>query len=279
MPEPHPLIVLILEEVGFSGITNLRHLKVDHALVTTLVERWRPETHTFHFPTGECTIILEDVVLQLGLRVDGLPVIGPILYDRLRIVPVKCESLIGSMIKLKWLRENMLELAEEPSQEELHAYYNKVHLMYLSLLINLRKTRRYSWGSACLAMLYREMCRATDVSSKTISGCASLLQSWTWHRMPYIFARGNVDGTLYGMRCHVQDCNKDAQPLIVLLLTSVALHISLYNIAKQADPQLYRLVFLRFINKDKYIRCTLLSALSGIKTPPIKLNIYALQYA
>nr|KYP56584.1 Serine/threonine protein phosphatase 7 long form isogeny [Cajanus cajan] len=215
----------------------------------------------------------------------------------LEIVSVKGESLIGSMIKLKWLRENMLELAEEPSQEELHAYCkayilsliggvlmpdkadNKVHLMYLSLLINLRKTRRYSWGSACLAMLYREMCRATDVSSKTISGCASLLQSWTWHRMPYRVPSTFPLAKIYGMRCHVQDCNKDAQPLIVLLLTSVALHISLYNIAKQADPQLYRLVFLRFINKDKYIRCTLLSALSGIKTPPIKLNIYALQYA
>nr|KYP64552.1 Serine/threonine protein phosphatase 7 long form isogeny [Cajanus cajan] len=83
----------------------------------------------------------------------------------LGIMPVKGESLIGSMIKLKWLRENMLELPEEPSQEQLHAHCrayilgliggvlmpdktgNKVHLMYLSLLINLRRTRRYSWGS------------------------------------------------------------------------------------------------------------------------------------
>ncbi|XP_029129889.1 serine/threonine-protein phosphatase 7 long form homolog isoform X2 [Cajanus cajan] len=96
MPEPHPLIVPILEEVGFSGVAKLRHLKVDHALITALVERWRPETHTFHFPTGECTITLEDVALQLGLRVDGLPVIGPTLYDweemcstYLGIMPVK----------------------------------------------------------------------------------------------------------------------------------------------------------------------------------------------
>ncbi|KAL2340229.1 hypothetical protein Fmac_008169 [Flemingia macrophylla] len=56
-------------------------LKVDHALVTALVERWRPETHIFHFPTGECTITLEDVALQLGLRVDGLPVVGPTMFD------------------------------------------------------------------------------------------------------------------------------------------------------------------------------------------------------
>ncbi|MBA0765808.1 hypothetical protein Gotri_014945 [Gossypium trilobum] len=33
---------------------------------------WRPETHTFHLPCGECTITLEDVALQLGLPMDGL---------------------------------------------------------------------------------------------------------------------------------------------------------------------------------------------------------------
>nr|KYP35040.1 hypothetical protein KK1_043942 [Cajanus cajan] len=54
---------------------------------------------------------------------------------------------------------------------------HKVHLMYLSLLTNLRTTRRYSWGSTCLAMLYRKMCRATEVGSKTMSGYASLLMS------------------------------------------------------------------------------------------------------
>nr|KYP61403.1 Serine/threonine protein phosphatase 7 long form isogeny [Cajanus cajan]KYP61414.1 Serine/threonine protein phosphatase 7 long form isogeny [Cajanus cajan] len=81
MPEPHPLIIPILEEIGFYKVASLRHLKVDHPLVTTLVERWRPKTHTSHFPTGECTITLEDVAFQLELRVDGLPVIGPIMFD------------------------------------------------------------------------------------------------------------------------------------------------------------------------------------------------------
>jgi len=53
MEEPHPLTIPILEQAGFGQIAKLRHLKVDHALVTSLVERWRPETHTFHFPTGD----------------------------------------------------------------------------------------------------------------------------------------------------------------------------------------------------------------------------------
>jgi len=62
---------------------------------------------------------------------------------------------------------------------------NKVHLMYLPFLINLYRTRRYSWGSACLAVLYRELCRSTDAKAKTMGGCASLLQSWAWYHMPY----------------------------------------------------------------------------------------------
>ncbi|MFQ6636096.1 hypothetical protein Gotur_014116 [Gossypium turneri] len=49
--------------------------KLDPTLVRALVERWRPEVHTFHLPCGECAITLEDVQLQLGLLVDGSLVI------------------------------------------------------------------------------------------------------------------------------------------------------------------------------------------------------------
>jgi len=51
MFEPHPTIVFVIQEAGFRGVAKLRHLKVDHGLVTALVERWRLETHTFYFPT------------------------------------------------------------------------------------------------------------------------------------------------------------------------------------------------------------------------------------
>ncbi|QHN93372.1 uncharacterized protein DS421_17g592110 [Arachis hypogaea] len=45
--------------------------------VDALVERWRPKMHTFHLPHGECMITLEDVVMILGLRTDGLPAERP----------------------------------------------------------------------------------------------------------------------------------------------------------------------------------------------------------
>ncbi|XP_027362864.1 protein MAIN-LIKE 2-like [Abrus precatorius] len=133
MPEPSPLIVPILEQLDFIRVAKLRHLKVNHALITYLVEKWRPEIHIFHFPTGECTITLEDVALQLGLRVDGLSTMfdwEEMCDTYLGILPVKGESLIGSMLKLKWLKDNMLPLPEKSSEEEVHACC-RAYILYL----------------------------------------------------------------------------------------------------------------------------------------------------
>ncbi|KAG9450011.1 hypothetical protein H6P81_009976 [Aristolochia fimbriata] len=43
---------------------------------TSLVERWRSKTNTFHLANDEMTIMLEDVVVLLGLRVNGFVVTG-----------------------------------------------------------------------------------------------------------------------------------------------------------------------------------------------------------
>ncbi|KAF1868413.1 hypothetical protein Lal_00008220 [Lupinus albus] len=47
---------------------------------------------------------------------------------------------------------------------------NRVHLIYLPLLRDLLRVHKYNWGSACLANLYREMCRATKPNAKAMGG-------------------------------------------------------------------------------------------------------------
>ena len=51
-------------------------LWIDRSLLTALVDRWRPETHTFHLPCGEMAPTLQDVSYLLGLPIAGEPV-GP----------------------------------------------------------------------------------------------------------------------------------------------------------------------------------------------------------
>ena len=66
-----------LRQSGFYWIMKMRYLKINVSLISALIERWRPETHTFHMRCGEYTITLQDVSVLLGLRVDGLSLIGP----------------------------------------------------------------------------------------------------------------------------------------------------------------------------------------------------------
>ena len=54
---------------------------INWLLNTSLVERWWPETHTFHVSVIEMTITLQDVGIILGLRIHGPAVIGTCVFD------------------------------------------------------------------------------------------------------------------------------------------------------------------------------------------------------
>ena len=65
-----------IEATGLTGLFKVPDMEDDHALIMALVERWRPETHTFRLPHGEMGITLQDIEVILGIPVDGLPVTG-----------------------------------------------------------------------------------------------------------------------------------------------------------------------------------------------------------
>ncbi|KAH1121503.1 hypothetical protein J1N35_004663 [Gossypium stocksii] len=62
--------------MGYRTTSLIRMFELRANLISTLVERWHPETHTFHLPCRECTITLEDIALQLELSVDDDVVTG-----------------------------------------------------------------------------------------------------------------------------------------------------------------------------------------------------------
>ncbi|XP_057524497.1 protein MAIN-LIKE 1-like [Amaranthus tricolor] len=108
----------VVELAGFRYIHRLLGggLELDRALITALMERWRPETHTFHLTVGEATITLQDVAVIMGLPVEGQAVIGhgegnwPALVHELLGVwpenpqdPSQPKIIVGSSLKLTWL--------------------------------------------------------------------------------------------------------------------------------------------------------------------------------
>ena len=56
--------------------TSMR-MMMDGSLLSCLVDRWGPETHTFHFRWGEMAPTLQDVSFLLGLPLAG-EAVGPL---------------------------------------------------------------------------------------------------------------------------------------------------------------------------------------------------------
>jgi len=180
-------------------------------LSTTLHERWRSETHTFHFPHGETTVTLEDVAVLLGLPIDGDVVTGPTTVDdifatfheHLGVIPPPT-VIKGNSIRVSWLNTTFQQLPPNANNEVIAQYARayiltligsilmpdtsaaRVHVMYLLRLADLDVVRNYSWGSAVLACLYRCLDHGIHLRQENIGGCMILLQCWAWERITSI---------------------------------------------------------------------------------------------
>ncbi|KAH7834759.1 hypothetical protein Vadar_019411 [Vaccinium darrowii] len=114
-PPPSAPIVELVTLAGFGGVLNMQYMQLDLALLTALVERWRSETHTFHFPSAEATVTLQDVEIITGLPVDGRPVTGStdlnweqMVRDLLGL-ELQHATRRGNKVTLQWLRDTLMD--------------------------------------------------------------------------------------------------------------------------------------------------------------------------
>ncbi|QHN95962.1 uncharacterized protein DS421_18g614260 [Arachis hypogaea] len=207
-----PRVENYLRATGFYHVSRIGMIRGFHPLLAALVERWRPETHTFVLPVGEVTVTLEDVAHIFGLPIDGEPVSGW-TDSSSDFVQSQSMAIFGrqpvlsrnskSYIKLGWVRSIR---DEEPldTEESIMRYVRcqifcllgstlftdkstaYAHAKYLPLLRDFERIHTYSWGSACLAHLYRALCRASRYDTKEMDGPLNLLFVWAWERMPCI---------------------------------------------------------------------------------------------
>ncbi|XP_012458237.1 protein MAIN-LIKE 2-like [Gossypium raimondii] len=123
------------------------------------------------------------------------------------VVPNKedlCDALLGKVpnkfqggrIDMKWLETNFkdlpLNVPNDGKEQYTRAFIlrligdilmsdktrNMVDIMWLLHLADFKGCGRLIWESTVLAMLYRELCRVTELDKMSISACLLLLQSW-----------------------------------------------------------------------------------------------------
>ena len=187
-----------IRQTGLHRLMEMRWMRIDHALITGLAERWRPETNTFHFPIGEVTVTLEDVAYIYGLPINGSPVTGrPFPNDTVANV---CEELLGKRpvdgvdfngisIKFTWLDQHFRHKRDEGKSkkkkdkklsEQEDIYATRAYLFFLvsgQILANasgsrgpayllelFREFKPYAWAPACLANLYRMLTKGVKWS-------------------------------------------------------------------------------------------------------------------
>ncbi|KAK4728711.1 hypothetical protein R3W88_021699 [Solanum pinnatisectum] len=159
----HPRVLEVIELSGLYGVYRSNRPIIDRSVITSLVEIWRPETHTFHFRTGEATITLQDVEVLYGLPVNGDPVLGDESMRTIGDWQNICQRLLGfiprpedfnrSSLKVTALKAHMLEQLQLPD-------------LATQDIIN-------QMARSCL---YRFLCKASQSNQNEIAGFLPLLQ-------------------------------------------------------------------------------------------------------
>ncbi|XP_071678345.1 uncharacterized protein [Lolium perenne] len=236
---------------------HISRLNYDAALITCLVDRWRPETHTFHFRWGEMEPTLEDVSMLLGLSSAGEP-IGPLeeTVGWMHSMDGRFHGVrddVGPMTfeahgpHQAWLHEFQIEQFGFPGvpmtavqiTRSLEPYLmwvlgktmfmdnhgNTISARYITIAREIAEateaehiTQR-SWGSAVLAATYRGMCKACQLTSQGsgIVGFPPLLQIWSWARFP--IGRPEISGG-YWPTVELYDADRIDMPTFGSLWTS-----------------------------------------------------------
>nr|ABG22596.1 Transposable element protein, putative, MuDR [Oryza sativa Japonica Group] len=211
----------------------------DRSLLAALVDRWRPETHTFHLPCGEMAPTLQDVSYLLGLPLAGAPV-GPVdgVFGWKEDITARFEQVmrlphLGPTSTLPpystvgpskaWLLQFTADLLHPDADDysvrrSLEAYllwlfgwvmftsthghavdFRLVHYARSIADAQPQDVPQWSWGSAVLAATYRALCEACTKTDAGAIIAGCPMLLQLWAAERFAIGRPVVDSAPYGV--------------------------------------------------------------------------------
>ena len=198
-PGPDTPSTIAAISAGLDHIPSTIYEYVDQQLIFAFIERWQPETNSFHLPFGEMTITLHDVYILMGLSIAGKSM-GIPLAQRIggkkdplakkasaakKFFQVECDTTTVSRLLLK-ARCKSGDLGPEVSASGYLLYLlgsslfpdksqDKIPLANIDYVRKLDTVGEWAWRAGLLASVYRDLGKSTRAECKQISSCYTLI--------------------------------------------------------------------------------------------------------
>ncbi|XP_065851053.1 protein MAINTENANCE OF MERISTEMS-like [Euphorbia lathyris] len=200
-------IQLRMESSGIFHLPGIMHSHIDAALIMTFVERWQPDTSSFHMPFSEMSILMHDMWEILRIPVDGAMVTADASINELKVCVMdlfgmtRAELDVGHYSSGGIRAASVMDYCRGDRIPETQAiawtwlmlgstlFVDKSgdHIRP-SCLLEVQDSAAgavgLSWGSAVLAYLYCHLGIASRGDCGQMTGCLTLLQSWIYEYFP-----------------------------------------------------------------------------------------------
>ncbi|XP_056694868.1 protein MAIN-LIKE 1-like [Spinacia oleracea] len=199
-----------VDATGLAHLPYCMFAHIDMPLISAFVERWQPDTNTFHMSFGEMTIMLHDVWHILRIPVDGRLISAQsdsvqLKVDMIELLGVSVEDMKsqshwrGGGVAI----DSIVDYCRDSQRSVETSVVGWMLLMLgTSLFVDKSGSRlrpasilelkdggvesiaEYSWGSATLCYLYHQLGVASRGGAQGIAGCLTLLQAWIYEYFP-----------------------------------------------------------------------------------------------
>ncbi|CAI9298825.1 unnamed protein product [Lactuca saligna] len=185
-----------ITQVGFGHLLQIPSHVLRRTQLIELMETWNNERQSFIFPPGDITITLLDVVLILGLRVIGQPVI---LKEDTPLTTLELEfgaSIQNRFITVDSLKDRLESLGERADSSFVRVFLlycfgtllftsgnGKVDSRYLLFLEDLDYVSSFAWGAAVREDLHECLTQWKSKRTNSVRGCLILLQIWSYEHI------------------------------------------------------------------------------------------------